>query len=201
MTAVTSWSEADCSRFLRDLFAQAVAAADPALCVPPHLPDLDRLIVLGAGKAAAAMARAVEDSFAGEISGLVVTRYGHACPTSRIEVVEARHPVPDQAGLDAARRIRDMAGAAGPNDFVLVLMSGGASALLTLPEPPVTLAEKQEVTAALLASGATIADMNCVRRHLSGIKGGRLARAIHPARSLTLAISDVPGDALTAIGS
>ncbi len=201
MSSQSQWSEAQAAELLGHLFRDAIAAADPAICVPPHIPDVRRLLVLGAGKAAAAMARAVEGSFAGELSGLVVTRYGHAVPTERIKVVEASHPVPDEAGLAAAWRIKALASEAGPDDTVLVLMSGGASSLLSLPEPPVSFAEKQRVNAALLASGATIGELNVVRRHLSAIKGGKLAQAIHRARLLTLAISDVPGDTPAVIGS
>jgi hydroxypyruvate reductase len=181
---------------LRRMFDAAVAAAQPALCVPPHLAALPpgRLIVLGAGKASAAMAAAVEAAWPGELSGLVVTRYGYGAPCAKIEIVEAAHPVPDEAGRAAAARILAAAEAAGPGDTVLFLISGGGSALLALPAPGVTLADKQAVNRALLASGATIAEMNCVRRHLSAIKGGRLAAAAHPARVVTLLLSDVPGD-------
>ena len=182
--------------FLRTLFDAAVAAALPARVVPARLPKppKGRTIVLGAGKASAAMAKALEDSWEGPISGLVVTRYGHAVPCERIEIVEASHPVPDAAGEDAARRILDLAKSAGPDDLVLCLMSGGGSALLALPGDDLTLADKQAVNRALLASGATISEMNTVRKHLSAIKGGRLAAAAHPARVVTLLISDVPGD-------
>jgi hydroxypyruvate reductase len=181
---------------LRRMFDAAVASAQPALCVPPHLPPRPRgkLIVIGAGKASAAMARAVEDHWDGPLSGLVVTRYGYAVPCSRIEIVEAAHPVPDAAGLAAAQRMLDLVAGLGENDLVLCLISGGGSSLLPLPLPGITLADKQAVNRALLASGATIGEMNCVRRHLSAIKGGRLAAACHPARVLTLLLSDVPGD-------
>lgn len=181
---------------LRRMFDAAVAAAQPAQCVPPHLPAAPkgRLIVLGAGKASAAMARAVEDAWTGELSGLVVTRYGYGVPCDRIEIVEAAHPVPDAAGLAAAERILEIARSAGPDDTVLFLISGGGSALLALPAEGIALADKQAVNRALLASGATISEMNCVRRHLSAIKGGRLAAAAHPARVVTLLLSDVPGD-------
>lgn len=181
---------------LRAMFDAAVASAQPAVCVPPALPapPKGRLIVLGAGKASAAMAKAVEDAWDGPLEGLVVTRYGYGAPCSRIEIVEAAHPVPDAAGHAAARRILALAEAAGPDDTVLFLISGGGSALLALPIEGVSLADKQAVNRALLASGATISEMNCVRRHLSRIKGGRLAAAAHPAKVVTLLISDVPGD-------
>lgn len=181
---------------LRRLFEAAIASAQPECCVPRHLPDppAGRLIVVGAGKASAAMARVVEDHFEGPLSGLVVTRYGHAAPCRRIEVVEAAHPVPDVAGVAAARRTMKLVQGLAPDDLVLCLVSGGGSALLSLPADGVTLADKQEVNRALLRSGATIAEINCVRRHLSAIKGGRLAAACHPARVLALLISDVPGD-------
>jgi hydroxypyruvate reductase len=157
--------------------------------------------VLGAGKAAASMAAAVEAHWPGPLEGLVVTRYGHGAPTSRIEVVEASHPVPDAAGFDAAQRILALAQSAGADDLVLCLISGGGSALLTLPAPGVTLAQKQSVNRALLASGAGITEMNCVRKHLSAIKGGQLAAACWPARVVSLVISDVPGDDLAVIAS
>ena len=194
---------------LRGLFDAAVAAADPARCLPPWLPgppDLPRgrTVVVGAGKAAAAMARAVEDHWRGDmarLSGLVVTRYGHGAPTRRIEVVEAAHPTPDAAGQLAAARILDSVKGLTPDDLVLVLLSGGGSALLAAPMAGITLAEKRAVTKALLACGASIGEINCVRKHLSAIKGGRLALAAAPARVLTLAISDVPGDDLSTIAS
>jgi hydroxypyruvate reductase len=148
----------------------------------------------GAGKAAAAMARAVEDHWPGELSGLVVTRYGHGVPCRRIEVVEAAHPVPDEAGRAAAARILAAVQGLTSDDLVLVLLSGGGSALLALPFEGITLADKQQINRALLKSGAGIGEMNCVRKHLSAIKGGRLAAAAYPARVLTLVISDVPGD-------
>ncbi len=182
--------------FLRTLFDAAVAAASPDLCVPPHLPEppKGRTIVVGAGKAAAAMARAVEDRWAGPLTGLVVTRYGHGVPTRFIEVVEAGHPMPDEAGTKAAERIMRLVQGLTEDDLVLALISGGGSALLSLPAPGVTLADKQAVNKALLNSGAPIAEINCVRKHLSAIKGGRLALAAQPARVVALIISDVPGD-------
>jgi hydroxypyruvate reductase len=184
---------------LRGMFDAAIASAQPALCLPPHLPSVDsvgagRLIVIGAGKASAAMARAVEDHWTGPLSGLVVTRYGYGVLCERIEIVEASHPVPDAAGLRAAQRMLEVVQGLKPEDLVLCLISGGGSSLLPLPLPGLTLEDKQTVSRALLASGATIREMNCVRRHLSAIKGGRLAAACHPARVLTLTISDVPGD-------
>jgi glycerate 2-kinase len=181
---------------LRALFEAAIASAQPAKCVPAHLPEppRGRLLVVGAGKASAAMARAVEEHWAGPVSGLVVTRYGYAVPCSRIEIVEAAHPVPDAAGVRAAGAMLERVQNLSEDDLVLCLISGGGSALLPLPAAGLTLELKQSVSRALLASGATIGEMNCVRRHLSAIKGGRLAAACHPARVLTLLISDVPGD-------
>ena len=181
---------------LRRMFDAAIEAAQPAHNVPPHLPapPRGRLIVIGAGKASAAMARAVEDHWPGDLSGLVVTRYGYAVPCRRIEIAEAAHPVPDEAGLAAARRMLALVRGLTADDLVLCLISGGGSALLPLPIEGLRLEDKQVLNRELLKSGATISEMNCVRRHLSAIKGGRLAAACHPARVLTLAISDVPGD-------
>jgi glycerate 2-kinase len=181
---------------LRQMFDAAIASAQPSLCIPPHLPDSPRgrLVVIGAGKASAAMARAVEENWSGPLSGLVVTRYGYAVPCERIDIVEAAHPVPDAAGMHAAQRMLERVGALREDDLVLCLFSGGGSALLPLPAPGLNLDLKQIVNRALLACGATISEMNCVRRHLSAIKGGRLAAACHPARVLALLISDVPGD-------
>jgi glycerate 2-kinase len=178
------------------MFDAAVASAQPAICIPPYLPGppRGRLIVVGAGKASAAMASAVEKNWPGPLSGLVVTRYGYAVPCERIEIVEAAHPVPDEAGMRAAQRILGLVAGLSEDDLVLCLISGGGSALLPLPAPGLTLDMKQHVSRALLASGATISEMNCVRRHLSAIKGGRLGAACFPARVLTLLISDVPGD-------
>jgi glycerate 2-kinase len=188
---------------LRGMFDAAVAAALPARTVPGHLPapPKGRTIVLGAGKASAAMAKAVEDHWPGPIGGLVVTRYGHSVPCKQIQIVEAAHPVPDAAGEAAARRILDLALGAGPDDLVLCLISGGGSALLTLPSEGLTLADKQAINKALLASGADIGQMNVVRKHLSAIKGGWLAAAAHPARVVSLLISDIPGDDPAAIAS
>ena len=196
--------EASAERLLREMFAAAVGAASPAVVLPAHLPEppTGRVLVLGAGKAAAAMAWAVEQAWPQvELRGLVVTRYGHAVACRRIEVVESAHPVPDAAGERAARRILELARAAGEDELVLALVSGGASALLTLPVAGVSLADKQAVNRALLRSGAAIGEINCVRKHLSAVKGGRLAAAAAPARVLTLAISDVVGDDLAVIGS
>jgi glycerate 2-kinase len=188
---------------LCELLEAALEAARPAQSILPHLPPPPpgRTIVLGAGKAAAAMAQAVERHMAGRLEGLVVTRYGHSTPCAGIEVVEAAHPVPDAAGQDAARRILELAAGAGPDDLVICLISGGASALLALPAPGLRLEDKQAVNRALLASGADIGQMNVVRKHLSAIKGGRLAAAAHPARVVSLLISDVPGDDPAVIGS
>jgi hydroxypyruvate reductase len=182
--------------FLRGLYDAAVAAALPATCLPAHLPGppRGRTIVIGAGKAAAAMAQVVEERWRGAISGIVVTRYGHGAPCRRIEVIEAGHPLPDDAGAEAARRILALVGEAHADDLVLCLLSGGGSALLAAPAPGLTLDDEREITRALLARGATIAEINCVRKHLSSIKGGRLALACGAARVHALAISDVPGD-------
>ena len=188
---------------LRSLFDAAVAAAQPALCLPPHLPPhpKGRTIVIGAGKASAAMARALEDHWDGPLEGIVVTRYGYDVPCQRIEIVQAAHPVPDAVGLRAAERIRDAVSGLGADDLVIALISGGGSSLLVAPALSLTLTDKQAVNAALLASGASISEMNCVRRHLSALKGGRLAAACHPARLVTLLISDVPGDSPVDIAS
>lgn len=193
---------------LTRLFHAAVARAQPSRVLAAHLPPppRGRTLVLGAGKASAAMAQALEAAWpdSAPLSGLVVTRYGHT-PADyrprRLEVVEAAHPVPDAAGERAAARMLQLAGGLGPEDLVICLISGGGSALLGLPQPGLTLAEKQQINKALLASGAGIAEMNCVRKHLSAIKGGRLALACAPARLLTLLISDVPGDDPAVIAS
>jgi len=178
------------------MFDAAVGSAQPAHCIPPHLPAAPRgrMIVIGAGKASAAMARAVEDHWTGALSGIVVTRYGYAVPCRHIEIAESAHPVPDAAGLRAAQRMLDAVKNLSEDDLVLCLISGGGSALLPLPAPGLGLDDKQAVNRMLLKSGATISEVNCVRRHLSAIKGGRLAAACHPARVVTLLISDVPGD-------
>lgn len=182
---------------LHQLFEAAIGSAQPERCIQPHLPPppKGRLIVIGAGKASAAMARAVEGNWPGEIAaGLVVTRYGYGVTCCRIEIVEAGHPVPDAAGCAAARRMLDLVQGLTTDDLVLCLISGGGSALLPLPFPGITLEDKQAISRELLRCGATISEINCIRRHLSAIKGGRLAAACHPARVLTLLISDVPGD-------
>jgi glycerate 2-kinase len=188
--------EMDPRQLLRAMLDAAVGAALPEKCLPPHLPPRPpgRVIVVGAGKAGGSMAKAVEDHWAGPLEGLVVTRYGHSAPCRRIELIEASHPVPDAAGEEAARRILALVAGLTPDDLVLSLISGGGSALLALPAEGITLADKQGVNKTLLKSGATISEMNCVRRHLSAIKGGRLAAAAAPARVVTLMISDVPGD-------
>ena len=189
--------------FLHELFTAAVAAADPALAVPRFLTarPRGRMIVVGGGKAAASMARAVENSIDYPLSGAVVTRDGHAVPCKTIKVFEAAHPVPDERSPAAARHLLDLVQGLTEDDQVLCLMSGGASALLTLPAPGVTMADQQTLTKALLRSGASIHEMNCVRKHLSGISGGRLAVAAYPAQIITLAISDVTGDDPAVIGS
>ncbi len=194
---------ADPARLLRALLDEAVRVARPETCLPPRLPPppAGRTVVVGAGKAAAAMARAVEQAWPGPLEGLVVTRYGHAVPCRRIEVAEAGHPVPDQAGAAAARRILERVRGLGPDDLVLCLISGGGSSLLALPAPGLTLEDKQAVGRALLRSGAPIGAINVVRKHLSAIKGGRLAAAAAPAPLVTLAISDVPGDDPSLIAS
>ncbi len=188
---------------LRRLFEAAIAAADPARCVPPHLPPEDggKLIVIGAGKASAAMAQAVERHWSGPLEGLVATRYGHGVPCERIEIVEAAHPVPDAAGEAAAISIFERISGLTAEDRVLALISGGGSALLAAPASGISLADKRAITSALLKSGAGIGEINCVRKHLSAIKGGRLAAAAWPASVLTLAISDVPGDDPAVIAS
>jgi glycerate-2-kinase len=202
MTSVNS--DAAARAALRTLFDAAIAAADPRRVLARHLPQTPagRVLVLGAGKSAAVMAAAVEAAWPEvPMHGLVVTRYGHGHPTRHIEVAEAAHPVPDEAGAAAARRMLALAQAAGPGDLVLFLVSGGGSSLTTLPAPGLSLADLVAVNKALLASGATIHEMNCIRRHLSAFSGGRLAAAAHPARVVTLAISDVPGDDPTVIAS
>ncbi len=181
---------------LEKMFHAAVAAAQPDICVPPYLPKPPRgkLVVIGAGKASAAMAAAVEAHWPGSISGIVVTRYGYAVPCRRIEIVEAAHPVPDAAGMHAALRMLEKVSSLTADDLVLCLISGGGSALLPVPAAGLTLEQKQDVNRTLLRAGATISEINTVRRHISGIKGGRLAAACFPAAILNLLISDVPGD-------
>ena len=184
---------------LRRMFDAAIAAAQPSLTLARYLPEppqspKGRTIVIGAGKASAAMAQAFEAAWQGPLEGLVVTRYGYAVPCRRIEIVEAAHPVPDAAGHNAARRMLELVSGLTEDDLVVSLISGGGSSLLPLPLAGVSLEDKQAVNRALLKSGATITEMNCVRRHLSAIKGGRLAAACHPARVCNLLLSDVPGD-------
>jgi hydroxypyruvate reductase len=197
----------DARALLRQMFDAAVAAAQPALCLPAFLPPAPkgRTIVIGAGKASAAMARAFEDLWTARddspLEGLVVTRYGYELPCQRIQILQAAHPVPDAAGMLAAQRIRELVTGLTPDDLVVALISGGGSSLLIAPGQGITLADKQNVNKALLASGASISEMNCVRRHLSSIKGGHLGVACHPAKLLTLLISDVPGDSPMDIAS
>ena len=197
--------DAEARALLRDLFDAALAAARPATCLAPYIaklqPPKGRTIVIGAGKASAAMAKAVEDHWPHPLEGLVVTRYGYGEPCRKIEIVEAAHPVPDHKGRAAAERIFKRVQGHTADDLVLCLISGGASALLSLPTPGLTLADKQDVNRALLKSGANIVEMNTVRKHLSMIKGGRLAIAAQPARVLTWLISDVPNDDPGVIGS
>ncbi|CAN5502254.1 glycerate kinase [soil metagenome] len=190
---------------LRDLFDTALSAARPATCLAPYIdklrPPKGKTVVIGAGKASAAMARALEDRWQHPLDGLVVTRYGYGETCERIEIVEAAHPVPDEKGRAAAGRMLEKVKGLSPDDLLLCLISGGASALLALPAPGLSLADKQEVNRALLRSGAHIGEMNTVRKHLSAIKGGRLAIAAQPARVLSWLISDVPNDDPGVIGS
>ncbi|MDP3197962.1 glycerate kinase [Tabrizicola sp.] len=192
----------DPAHFLRSLFDRAVEVADPMRSLAGFLPEKPsgRVLVIGAGKASARMAEAVESAW-GPCQGLVITRYGYARPCKGIEIVCAAHPVPDQAGVDATQRMLKLLEDLTEDDFVLALISGGASALLCAPADGMTLAEKQQVNAALLASGAPIVAMNTVRKHLSCVKGGQLSAAAYPARMLALMISDVPGDDPAFIGS
>ncbi|MBK5942281.1 glycerate kinase type-2 family protein [Halorhodospira halophila] len=189
--------------WLERWFQAALAAVDPARCLPPMLPEpgAGRTVVVGAGKAAASMAAAVETNWTGPLSGTVIVPYGHAMATGSIVVREAGHPVPDEAGVEATQELLGQLDGLGSDDLVLVLLSGGGSALLTAPAPPLTLAGKQATTRALLRSGAPIDAINTVRRHLSAVKGGRLAARAHPARVVTLLISDVPGDDPATIAS
>jgi hydroxypyruvate reductase len=199
------WDDRTARSALRALFDAAVAAADPRKVLAPHLPPRPtrgRVIVVGGGKSAAVMAAALEDAWPDiPLEGTVVTRYGHAVPTRRIEVIEASHPVPDANSQRGAMRLLERVRGLVADDLVIALMSGGASALLAAPAPGLTLEDKQAINRALLACGANITEMNCVRKHLSAIKGGRLAAAAAPARVVTLAISDVPGDDPAVIGS
>jgi hydroxypyruvate reductase len=193
----------DPDRLLRAAFAAAIEAANPVRCVPPALPlaPAGRTVLIGAGKAAAAMARAVETHWTGELRGAVVVPHGHAVACESTEVLESAHPVPAEAGQRAAERLLGLVQGLGSDDLVLCLLSGGGSALLPLPAEGLSLEDKQALTRALLRSGASIGEINTVRRHLSRIKGGRLGVACHPARLVTLAISDVPGDAAIDIAS
>ena len=200
-----AWNDAAARAALRILFDTAVAAADPRVVLARHLPPkptTGRCIVVGGGKSAAVMAAALEDAWPDvALEGTVVTCYGHAVPTRRIEVIEASHPVPDANSERGAKRLLERVQGLTRDDLVIALMSGGASALLTAPVPGLTLADEQAINRALLACGANITEMNAVRKHLSAIKGGRLAAAAAPARVVTLAISDVPGDDPAVIGS
>lgn len=197
--------DADARTLLRAMFDAALAVARPATCLAPYIaglqPPKGRTVVIGAGKASAAMAKAVEDQWPHPLEGLVVTRYGYGEACRRIEIVEASHPVPDHKGREAAERVFRKVQGLSPDDLVLCLISGGASALLSLPTPGLSLGDKQEVNRALLKSGANITEMNTVRKHLSMIKGGRLAIAAQPARVLSWLISDVPNDDPGVIGS
>jgi glycerate 2-kinase len=211
MTALDNETGTSARTLLERLFRTAVAAAHPSACLPPHLPQppaSGRLIVLAAGKAAGSMTEVAEAHYLDRIglpperlAGLAVTRHGYGRPTRRIELVEAGHPVPDAAGLAAAEKALALADAAASGDLVLVLLSGGASANWIAPVEGVSFADKQAVTRALLRSGANIGEMNTLRKHLSRIKGGRLAARAQPAKVVTLAISDVPGDDPAVIGS
>lgn len=182
--------------FLAGLFDAAVAAADPARALAAHLPEppRGRTVVIGAGKGAAQLAAAFEALWDGPLQGVVVTRYGYACPTRAIRVIEAAHPVPDAAGLAASAALFDAVRGLGPDDLVVALICGGGSSLLPMPPGDLTLEDEAALNRALLASGAPISVMNAIRKQVSGIKGGRLAAAAHPARVVSLVVSDVPGD-------
>lgn len=194
----------DPQNFLKSLFESAVDAADPARIIPQNLPakPKGRTIVVGAGKASAAMAKVFEDVWDGDLTGLVVTRYDYGVDCSRIEILESAHPVPDAAGLQAATRMLEFVSGLNEDDLVVALISGGGSSLLPLPPASIGLEGKAAVNDALLKSGATIHEMNCLRKYMSTIKGGRLAEAAHPARVVSLVLSDIPGDdpALVASG-
>ena len=202
-------SNAEARETLNALYKAAYSTAHPSTCLPPHLPAVPqggRIIIIGAGKGSAAMAVATERHYiaAGQrdkISGAISTRHGFGLPTEIITIIEAGHPVPDANSIEGAKRAIELAKSAGPNDLVLCLLSGGASALWSAPVEGVSFEAKQQLTKQLLKSGAPISDMNCVRKHLSRIKGGKLAAAVHPARLLTVSISDVPGDHPDEIGS
>ncbi|KAA3527167.1 glycerate kinase [Agrobacterium tumefaciens] len=201
---MTAWNDLRAKDALNRIFMAAVASADPAKVLQHHLPTppKGRCVVVGAGKASAAMAAALDKAWADvNLSGIVVTRYGHAVPAGRIEIIEASHPVPDDMSAEAARRILASVEGLTADDMVIALISGGGSALMVAPAEGMTLADKMAVNRALLASGATISEMNAVRKHLSRIKGGRLALAAKPARVVSLLISDVPGDDPSEIAS
>ncbi|CUX47927.1 MULTISPECIES: glycerate kinase type-2 family protein [Agrobacterium tumefaciens complex] len=201
---MSAWNDTSARDALNRIFMAAVASADPAKVLQHHLPSppKGRCVVVGAGKASAAMAAALEAAWPHvDLSGVVVTRYGHAVPTARIEIIEASHPVPDDKSAEAAKRILAAVEGLTTDDMVIALISGGGSALMVAPAEGMTLADKMAVNRALLASGATISDMNAVRKHLSRIKGGRLALAARPARVVSLLISDVPGDDPSEIAS
>jgi len=203
-SSLTGWTDAAARAVLRDIFDAAVASADPAAAVLRHLPDKPkgRCAVVGAGKASVAMAAALDKAWSDvDLAGVVVTRHGQRVPAGRIEVLEASHPTPDAMSEEAARRILAAVKGLTADDLVVALMSGGGSSLMVLPAGDMTLADKQAVNRSLLASGANIVEMNAVRKHLSAIKGGRLALAAHPAKVVTLAISDIPGDDPAAIAS
>ncbi|MFK0204819.1 glycerate kinase [Agrobacterium sp. NPDC090283] len=201
---MTAWNDSRAKNALNRIFMAAVASADPAKVLQQHLPSppKGRCVVVGAGKASAAMAAALEAAWPHvDLSGVVVTRYGHAVPTSHIEIIEASHPVPDDKSAEAAKRILAAVEGLTADDMVIALISGGGSALMVAPAEGMTLADKMAVNRALLASGATISEMNAVRKHLSRIKGGRLALAAKPAKVVSLLISDVPGDDPSEIAS
>ncbi|MGQ2918603.1 MULTISPECIES: glycerate kinase type-2 family protein [Rhizobium] len=201
---MSTWNDASARDALNRIFMAAVASADPAKVLQRHLPSppKGRCVVVGAGKASAAMAAALEAAWPHvDLSGVVVTRYGHAVPTTRIEIIEASHPVPDDMSAEAAKRILAAVEGLTADDMVIALISGGGSALMVAPAEGMTLADKMAVNRALLASGATISEMNAVRKHLSRIKGGRLALAAKPAKVVSLLISDVPGDDPSEIAS
>ncbi|MHC2251897.1 glycerate 2-kinase [Bradyrhizobium embrapense] len=200
----TDWTDLRARTALRKIFDAAIASCDPRLTIVHALPakPKGKCIVVGAGKGSAAMAAGLDAAWPDvDLSGVVVTRHGHSVPAGRIEVLEASHPVPDETSQAAAVRMLGAVQGLSADDLVIALMSGGGSALMTLPASPMTLADKQAVNRALLASGATIAEMNVVRKHLSAIKGGRLALVARPAHVTTLVISDIPGDDPAAIGS
>jgi glycerate 2-kinase len=200
----TGWTDTAARAVLRDIFDAAVASADPGAAVLRHLPEKPkgRCVVVGAGKASVAMAVALDTAWGDvDLTGVVVTRHGQCAPVGRIEVLEASHPTPDAMSEEAGRRILAAVKGLTADDLVIALMSGGGSSLMVLPAGEMTLADKQAVNRSLLASGANIVEMNAVRKHLSGIKGGRLALAAYPARVVTLAISDIPGDDPAAIAS